>query len=313
MVICAGEILADMIGREENGTPAYEMYAGGAPFNVACGLKKLGARCGFYGCVGEDIVGDFLAGFAARQQFDYLQIRREAGRNTTLAFVELSAAGERKFSFFRKHTADHCLSVAAAEKIAALADIVHIGSLPLSEETGRAFADALIAAAHAKGRRISFDVNYRADIFSGEAEAVRVLAEYIARADIVKVSEDELPLFTGGKTGEEGLSMLAGKDKDKTVFLTLGAAGSMACAEGEICRAPSFASEAVDTTGCGDAFFAGALAALDEGETDLYRILRQGNACGACTAARKGAYPQWRREDIAACLRAARNTNQSPE
>ena len=296
MVICAGEILADMIGRKKNGLVCYERYAGGAPFNVACGLKKLGTLCGFCGSVGADIVGDFLAEFAQRQQFNYLHIRRDAQRNTTLAFVELSAAGERKFSFYRRRTADYSLPLGAVEEIAARADIVHIGSLPLSEEEGRAFADALIASAHAKGKAVSFDVNYRSDIFSGEAEAAAILARYIALADIVKVSEEELPLFTGGKTEEEGLRLLAGKNK--IVFLTLGAAGSMACAGGEICREPSVAVRAADTTGAGDAFFAGALAALDAGETNLHRILRQGNVCGALTAAQKGAYPLWHGEDI---------------
>ena len=47
MIICAGEILADLIGKEENGRVLYEWFAGGAPFNVACGLKERGARRGF--------------------------------------------------------------------------------------------------------------------------------------------------------------------------------------------------------------------------------------------------------------------------
>ena len=63
MIICAGEILADLIGREENGRVLYERFAGGAPFNVACGLKQLGARCGFFGRVGS---------FEAGYEFDAL-------------------------------------------------------------------------------------------------------------------------------------------------------------------------------------------------------------------------------------------------
>ena len=43
MIICVGEILADLIGREHDGIFSYDRFAGGAPFNVACGLKKLGA------------------------------------------------------------------------------------------------------------------------------------------------------------------------------------------------------------------------------------------------------------------------------
>ena len=47
-----------MIGKTENGHTVYERYAGGAPFNVACGMKDLGMECGFYGRVGQDLIGD---------------------------------------------------------------------------------------------------------------------------------------------------------------------------------------------------------------------------------------------------------------
>ena len=83
MIVCTGEILADMIGKTENGMVCYERYAGGAPFNVACGLKKLGSACGFCGCVGDDLIGSFLENFARAQQFDYLRIARDKTRNTT--------------------------------------------------------------------------------------------------------------------------------------------------------------------------------------------------------------------------------------
>ena len=77
MIICVGEILADLIGREHDGIFSYDRFAGGAPFNVACGLKKLGAACGFYGSVGDDLIGDFLISFAERQNFDFLEIRKD--------------------------------------------------------------------------------------------------------------------------------------------------------------------------------------------------------------------------------------------
>ena len=64
MILCIGEILADMIGEEKNGTLTYERKAGGAPFNVACALKKFGADVLFVGKVGDDLIGDFLIKFA---------------------------------------------------------------------------------------------------------------------------------------------------------------------------------------------------------------------------------------------------------
>ena len=74
MIICVGEILADMTGRTCHGHMEFTCFAGGAPFNVACCLKKLGAGCGFCGSVGQDAIGNFLVDVAQKQQFDYLQI-----------------------------------------------------------------------------------------------------------------------------------------------------------------------------------------------------------------------------------------------
>lgn len=287
MIICAGEILADLIGREENGRVLYERFAGGAPFNVACGLKQLGARCGFFGRVGDDLIGRYLVGYAESLGFDYLNVRADRARNTTLAFVELGAGGERRFSFFRKNTADHALPPEAAEEIARAADIVHIGSLPLSEEDGRAFADRAVELAHAYGKKVSFDVNYRDDLFENEGQAADIYAKYIALADIVKLSGEEIEMFSCARSAEEMLRELAGENK--TVFLTLGAAGSMACRGGKIFSQPSIEVKPVDTTGAGDAFMAGVLFALGQGETDMNIVLRTGNVCGALTAARRGA------------------------
>ena len=288
MIISVGEILADLIGKEKNGLVTYERYAGGAPFNVACGLKKLGVKCGFCGCVGDDLIGDFLSGFAKRQGFDYLCCKKSGERNTTLAFVELDEAGERKFSFFRKNTADFMLPQEETDTIAQLADIVHIGSLPLSEKEGRDFADRLIRKAALAGKKVSFDVNYRDDIFASEQEAVRIYKKYIDLADIVKFSEEEIALFACGQTVAEMLEDLDAEGK-KIIFVTLGAKGSMVSAYGKIYSQPALKIDAVDTTGAGDAFFAGVLSALGSGSQDWPAILRKGNVCGALTACGKGA------------------------
>ena len=63
----------------------------------------------------------------------------------------------------------------------------------------------------------------------------------------------------------------------------------MACAEGKVYYRPGIKVKAVDTTGAGDAFFAGVLSALAEGEKNWERILLRGNVCGALTAAAMGA------------------------
>ncbi len=59
MVFSTGEILVDMIASKNGETTAYARYAGGAPFNVACAVKKCGGDSGFYGRVGMDTMAFF--------------------------------------------------------------------------------------------------------------------------------------------------------------------------------------------------------------------------------------------------------------
>ena len=285
MILCVGEILADMIGGVRDGGYVYERKAGGAPFNVACAAKRFGARVGFAGSVGDDLIGAFLEDFAQKRGLDRLILNRDPERNTTLAFVQLDEKGERSFCFYRKNTADYHLPE-IGDSLLREADIVQIGSLMLSEETGRKYAQGLAVRVHALGKSVSFDVNFRTDIFRDMESALAVYREIIRLADIVKFSEDEVEIF-----GKEYLETLS----DKLVCVTLGGEGSEWRRAGKQARVPAIAVKPVDTTGAGDAFYAGFLSRLDsvrkEDWTDgfLSDALLFGNICGALNTLGKGA------------------------
>ena len=68
MILSVGEILADMIGSRRGKTVQYECFAGGAPFNVACGVARLGGEVAFCGCVGKDEIGKFLKAYAENER-----------------------------------------------------------------------------------------------------------------------------------------------------------------------------------------------------------------------------------------------------
>ncbi len=285
MIVCVGEILVDMIGAEKENTFYYERKAGGAPFNVACAAAKFGADSAFVGCVGEDTVGNFLEKFVKKQGLARSYVKKDATVNTTLAFVELDKNGERSFCFYRKNTADYRLPE-IPEDIFAQATIVHIGSLMLSEPQGEAYALRLAERAKAAGKLVSFDVNFRDDIFRDTQAAVAVYKQLIRAADIVKFSEDEMDIFT--KAYVEGLT-------DKLVCISLGANGSQWRYQGKRKNVSSIFVKPVDTTGAGDAFYAGVLSQIDktarEGWTEelLDNAFRFGNICGALNTLGRGA------------------------
>ena len=147
------------------------------------------------------------------------------------------------------------------------------------------YALDIIERAHFFGKTVAFDVNYRTDIFRDRESAVRTYKMILAAADIVKFSEDEVETF-----GEDYVRSLT----DKLVLVTLGKDGSEWRYKGRENRVPTIAVKPVDTTGAGDAFFAGALSVLDKSgeelnEALLNNALRFGNVAGALNTTGRGA------------------------
>ncbi len=286
MILCIGEILVDMIGEEQAGVFSYQRKAGGAPFNVACALARFQADAIFVGSVGQDIIGNFLIEYSKTKGLKEVHIRQDSKRNTTLAFVELDSCGERSFCFYRKNTADYILPE-ISEDLLKKAHIVHIGSLMLSEEAGVEYAKQLIQRAHALGKLISFDVNFRTDIFRNTIQAISIYKEIIELADIVKLSMDEVDIFQEEYIDKELC--------DKLVCISLGKDGSIFNYKDIKERIPSIQVNSIDTTGAGDAFYAGILSKLDgyskqEWTKELLRnAFKFGNVCGALNTLGKGA------------------------
>ena len=274
-----------MIGEEKNGIITYERKAGGAPFNVACALKKFGADVKFVGSVGDDLIGQFLIKYAKDFGMDISYIHKNADRNTTLAFVELNEEGDRSFCFYRKNTADYFMPEVSDELIKS-ADIVCIGSLMLADANCVEYALDIIKRAHTFGKTVAFDVNYRTDIYRDKESALRTYKKILAEADIVKFSEDEVETFT-----EDYVNSLT----DKLVLITLGKEGSEWRYKGESNRIPAITVKPIDTTGAGDAFFAGALSIIDKNVESslsakvLNDSLRFGNIAGALNTLGRGA------------------------
>ncbi len=285
MVLCVGEILVDMIANIEDGVVTYQRKAGGAPFNVACAITKFGGKASFVGSVGFDTIGDFLESFISKQKLDSYYLEKNNERNTTLAFVDLDSEGERSFCFYRKNTADYILPKVTNRMLEGV-NIIHIGSLMLSETEGVNYAKELIKVAKENGKLVSFDVNYRTDIFPDVDTAINIYKEIIELADIVKFSEDEIEIFS-----ENYVYSL----KDKLLCISLGSLGSMYRYQDIIGMVKSIKVKPIDTTGAGDAFYAGILSKIStltknewtkEVLDDAFLFA---NICGALNTLGKGA------------------------
>lgn len=291
MILSVGEILADMIGQKEDGVTTFKAFCGGAPFNLAVNAKQSGAKVGFVGRVGNDVIGRFVLCEAQKAHLDRLDIQIDAECNTTIAFVTLTD-GERDFAFNRHDTADFNIDFddidfESYENL----EIVHLGSLMLSEQKGREFAEKIANKASELGAKLSFDMNFRKDIYKNFEDAKRAYAPFVERADIIKFSDDELTDYTGISDMDEAAKSVL--KKDKLLLVTLGKSGSAYYYNDLKGIVPSISGvKCVDTTGAGDAFL-GAFLANIEGkeltEENIVYAMQQGNIKGAKTTEFYGA------------------------
>ncbi|MBT8234779.1 MAG: carbohydrate kinase [Bacteroidia bacterium] len=255
-VFCIGELLIDFVAENQGSDLSiareFTKKAGGAPANVACAVSKLGGHSNFIGCVGDDAFGDFLLNVLDAHQVN-TSLAQRSDKFTTLAFVSLAEDGERDFVFSRG--ADKELSY--NERVSALFEkqIVHFGAAtsflggPLEKTYARYLKDSVAAEAF-----ISFDPNYRADLWQGnEAEFVQKCLPYVAVSNICKLSLEEAYLLSGASSLEKATAYLH-EEGAKLITITLGAEGTFVSTSKEQFRVPSISIQAVDTTGAGDAF-----------------------------------------------------------
>ena len=299
-ITAVGEILIDLTqsGVNEQGIPVFAANPGGAPANLAVAAARLGASTAFIGKVGTDSFGTFLRNTLTENRVDVSGMVTDLYSRTTLAVVALDKFGERTFSFYRDPSADVNLR---AEEISEdqlkNTKFLHFGSVSLTTDPAR--SATLYAAETAKkhGAIISYDPNYRASLWSDEATAIERMLEPLSMVDVLKVSDEELPLLTGTADLEAGSKILSDKGI-ALVLVTLGANGAFYRFKGCTGHIPGVKVKVGDTNGAGDTFFGATLAQLarfdrldDITVQELEQIIAVSNKAAAITTSRHGAIP----------------------
>ncbi len=291
---CIGELLIDFLPGEAPGT--YIQKAGGAPANVAVAAAKCGCRAAMRTCVGADAFGTFL--LETLKNYGVAPLCETPCKDavTTMAFVSLTEAGERQFTFARKPGADAFLSASDIKK-EEIADaiIVHAGSFSLSAEPAAGATKKALALAKELGCLVSFDVNYRDLVWNADKEAcAAAVKEILPFVDLLKISDEEVDLFGGS----DALPDLIEKYDIAVLAETLGAKGARAFVGGAALFAPANKVQVADTTGAGDAFWGAFLAGLrregirkneDISALAVERALAVGNRAAGLCVQKKGA------------------------
>ena len=304
-IITIGEALIDFIpqqtGIDLKDVEGFVRRAGGAPANVAAAAAKLGACSSVITQVGKDAFGDYIVDTLERAGVGTDKIFRTAEANTALAFVSLTEAGERSFSFYRKPCADLLLDEEKIQpRLFADCYALHFCSVDLIESPMKHAHRKAISLAKEAGALISFDPNVRLPLFERPEECREAVLEFLPYADIIKVSDDEL-LFLFDSEDIEVIKKAVFGAGTRMLILTRGADGSAVYLKnGNMAVAAGMPVQVADTTGAGDshigAFLYGLLqegisrAEIDAVPADtLQRILEFAGAYSAYTTTRPGA------------------------
>ena len=277
MYLVCGEALFDFFSEEVAGGKAsqvnYTAIAGGSPFNVAVGLRRLGIEAGLFAGVSTDFLGRRLVQVLKDEGVNTAFVVQSAAP-TTLAMVAVGADGSPQYSFRGEGCADRQLEIA---HLPALGDDVrglHVGSFSLVVQP---IGDTLLALVKRESgkRLISFDPNVRLNPQPDIQLWRERVGELAKHADLIKVSDEDLHLLYPDQSPQ---SVLQGwlQHRCQLVFLTRGSAGaSVFSRQHGNWSAPAVEVVMADTVGAGDTFQAALIAWLTEHHLDSVEGLQQ--------------------------------------
>lgn len=254
-VICMGECLIDFLPIGDN--QQFQAKAGGAPANVCASVAKLGGDAYYLGKMSTDNFGKFLLLKLQECKVKTNYIVKTSEYSTALAFVTLTADGDRSFAFYRNPSADMMLDKSEiSNDIFCKGDILHFCSVGLTESPAKYAHIQAIEYATQNGALISFDVNVRLPLWSNIEDCKSAIIEFLPTADILKVTDEELQFITGVKNeGQAVKTLMSMANKAKLVFVTKGKNGVTVYDRSLDCFDRSAVDvKVVDTTGAGDCF-----------------------------------------------------------
>ena len=219
-VVAMGELLIDFtcVSKDGEGYPTMAAHPGGAPANFLAALAKFGTSAALLGKVGNDAFGKLLIGTLDQAGIGTSGIIMADDVFTTLAFVTLDETGNREFSFSRKPGADTCLSYDELNmELIDGAKVFHFGTLSLTDEPARTTTYKAVEYAKSAGKLITYDPNLRKPLWKDLEEAKKQLIWGMTKADVVKISDEEVE-FLWGLGVEEGADYILKNFGVKLVF-----------------------------------------------------------------------------------------------
>ncbi|HEX3880157.1 MAG TPA: carbohydrate kinase family protein, partial [Bryobacteraceae bacterium] len=261
-VLCSGSIVFDTLVRPVEdpqwGTTTFvdaiESHVGGNGANTSLALSTLGASVRLLGAVGRDEQGQFLLESLQRAGVDIHAVTLGV-EATAASIVMVNGAGDRKFLHRVGASATAFTApVQFTPELTAGMAYYHLASLFILPNL-RKHAPETLGRSRAAGLITSLDTNW-----DPEGRWMQDLAPCLPHLDIAFFNEDEARMTTGTADPRKAAKFLLERGV-RTAVLKLGARGCAIYTGADEILCPAFDVEAKDTTGAGDCFVAGFLAA----------------------------------------------------
>lgn len=277
-IICFGEVLWDTFTDGKK--------AGGAPMNVAMHLEQQNVDIAFASRVGSDPSGDELVGFLKQNNLFSDLIQRDEILPTCEVIVKLDKNQQATYIIPQPVSWDNIQTDSALTQAVEQASAILFGSLACRDEITR---DTLLNLLDETTALKIFDVNLRPPHYT-----LSTIQTLTARADVVKMNEEEAKLLIGGSNNDlrEQINEFRSKYHSKTICVTRGEHGAIVWHDHEFYDSPGCPATGGDTVGAGDSFLATFVAGLLRNEP-MQQLIDKSCAVGAFVASKRGANPPY--------------------
>ncbi|APX64522.1 sugar kinase [Sphingomonas sp. gentR] len=289
-IVVVGEGMIEL-SRADGGL--WRLGHGGDTLNTAIHLARMGRDVRYVTALGEDPFSATLLQDWTAEGIDTSLTLRDPTRMPGLYAITTDEAGERSFSYWRgQSAARRTLSLPGSEAVIAEAEqadllLYSLITLAILDEPSRDHLFDLAQRVRARGGRVAFDGNYRPRLFASQDEARELCRRAIGGCDIGLPTLEDEAMLVDAKSAEEVRDRWQGLGAGEVV-VKLGADGCLITGVGIV--PPPERLSPRDTSGAGDAFNAGYLAARLDGLDPAEAAVR-GHRLAGWTVMRSGAIP----------------------
>ena len=281
-VACFGEVLWDTF-------PGEIKRAGGAPFNVAYHLNKMGINAYMISSVGEDTLGHELINkiTAWNISTDGIQISTEHPTSQVIATID--EHHDAHYEIVENVAWDFIKALPADQEKLTKMDALVFGTLAARNQASRNTLFELIEASKFN----IFDINLRPPHYSTE-----LIEALLHKSHLAKFNKAELRMILDylGKAYKDEIDsvrFIQEKFKIEEVIVSKGSRGALYVCADAVYDYPTISVQVKDTVGSGDSFLAGFIAKRLEKDTSAHDIMTNAVFLGAFVTSQEGACPEY--------------------